>query len=219
MSGPRDATQADRAYNALLERILSNALKADEPIRQDAIAKELGLSKIPLREALARLESGGLVAQHAHRGFVVRPATPSEAEDIFHLRHVVEPEATALGSQGAAPADHDAAEAALAALNKAIAEDSPDVGRLNREFHLLLVRPAGRDVTTKLVEQLLTQAERYVRIHLHKPNQPEIAALEHRSMLDQWRAKNEDALRGLVTRHIDATLDYLLVELAKAGKR
>ncbi|HEX8216651.1 MAG TPA: GntR family transcriptional regulator, partial [Allosphingosinicella sp.] len=67
------------------DRILSGAVGEGRPVRQDALAAELGISKIPLREALARLEQEGLVRAEANRGFFVRALSAGEAEEVYAL--------------------------------------------------------------------------------------------------------------------------------------
>ncbi len=61
-------TLSDRVFEAVREQILKGRLRNGEPIRQDALATALGISKIPLREALARLEQEGLLINHPNRG-------------------------------------------------------------------------------------------------------------------------------------------------------
>ena len=65
-------TLSDRLMEVVRDMILSGAIAPEVPIRQDALAAELNVSKIPLREALVRLEQDGLVVSHANRGFFVR---------------------------------------------------------------------------------------------------------------------------------------------------
>ena len=88
-------TLSEQIFAIVRERIISGALPRDHPIRQDALATELGVSKIPLREALARLEQEGLLTSQANRGFFVRPMSATEAEEIYELRLALEPEAAA----------------------------------------------------------------------------------------------------------------------------
>jgi DNA-binding transcriptional regulator YhcF (GntR family) len=66
-------TLADRVFEIVREQIVIGQLPDNLPIRQDALATELGVSKIPLREALARLEQEGLLTSHANRGYFVQP--------------------------------------------------------------------------------------------------------------------------------------------------
>ena len=89
-------TLSDRLVDVVRDFILSGTIAPDVAIRQDALAAELRVSKIPLREALARLEQDGLVVSYANRGFFVRPMSPQEAEEIYALRIKLEPDAAAV---------------------------------------------------------------------------------------------------------------------------
>src|SRR5262245_8128035 len=86
-------TVAERVADALRTRILAGRYAPGAPLRQDAVAAELGVSRIPLREALNHLEAEGLVLGMAHRGFVVRGMSRQEADEVFALRLQLEPSA------------------------------------------------------------------------------------------------------------------------------
>ena len=159
-------TLSDRLVDVLRDYILSGAIEPDLPIRQDALAAELRVSKIPLREALARLESDGLVISHPNRGFFVRPMSPEEAEEIYALRLKLEPDAAAAACLLANEAEQEAARQALAAFDVDAAAHRPTVGALNRAFHIALVKPGGNRITTSIVARLHVLADRYVRKHL-----------------------------------------------------
>ena len=105
---------ADQIVDLLREKILSGNVQADTPIRQDALASEFGVSKIPLREALARLEQDGLLVSQPHRGYFVRPMTLAEVEDIYALRLKLEPDAVATAANLATPQERELATKALA---------------------------------------------------------------------------------------------------------
>lgn len=190
----------------LRERILSGAEPPDRPLRQDAIAAELGVSKIPLREAMARLEREGLVRAEPNRGWFVRPLDAAEAQEVFALRLRLEPELAAFGSTQADEAEQTAARAALSSLERA--QDS-DRGAANRAFHLALARPAGRPVTFDIVERLHVLADRYVRKHLEPQGRDARADAEHRALLDAWLARDGGAVAALLTDHVARTLDDL----------
>lgn len=196
----------DQVFAEARERILSGHLPADTPIRQDALALELGVSKIPLREALARLESDGLVVSHPNRGFIVRPLSRADAEDVFDLRLRIEPNACVLGALGADQAARDAARAAFAALDAALRNGLADIGRRNREYHLALVRPSGRGVTIETVDRLLALSERYVRVHLGEHRRLDRAGHEHEALLQAWLERRTGTIRREARTHIRATL-------------
>src|SRR3954466_8046947 len=115
-------TLSERVFEVVREQIVTGKLPHDLPIRQDALATELGVSKIPLREALARLEQEGLLTSHANRGYAVRPMSAEEADDIFALRLSIEPAAAAHAATVANDADRDAARIAFEELDKAAGE-------------------------------------------------------------------------------------------------
>ncbi|MEY4556090.1 MAG: hypothetical protein RL093_1209 [Pseudomonadota bacterium] len=203
----------DQVFAEARERILSGRLPADTPIRQDALALELGVSKIPLREALARLESDGLVVSHPNRGFIVRPLSRADAEDVFDLRLRIEPNACVLGALEADQADQNAARAAFDALDAALRNGLTDVGRRNREFHLALVRPSGRSVTVETVDRLLALSERYVRVHLGEHRRLDRASHEHEALLQAWLDHRTETVRREARAHIRATLVDLRAQL------
>jgi DNA-binding GntR family transcriptional regulator len=206
-------TVSDRVFEALREKILRGDIAADSPVRQDTLAAELGVSKIPVREALTRLEAQGLVTSFPHRGFVVRPLTREEAEDVFDLRLKLEPDAAVLGAERASDTDREAAHDAFTALDKALRTRASDLGRRNREFHLSLIRPSGRDVAIETIERLLTLAERYVSVHLKPTGRPNRARHEHEELLETWLTRRTKALRKLTEDHIVATLKDLRGQL------
>lgn len=206
-------TLSDQIVEIVRENIVSGAIPPDLPIRQDALARELNVSKIPLREALARLEQDGLVVSHPNRGFSVRPMSWAEAEEIFALRLTIEPEAAAYASLRASEAEQDAAREALARFDAAAQAQQPTVGMLNRIFHMAMVTPGHRPVTESVVSRLHVMADRYVRKHL-EPNRRHLRAeAEHHDILDAWLGRKDATVRALVARHLEHTLQDLRNEL------
>ncbi|MCJ2183587.1 GntR family transcriptional regulator [Novosphingobium sp. 1949] len=207
-------TLSERIFEVIRERIIEGQLSDMEPVRQDALAKELGVSKIPLREALARLEHEGLLTSQPNRGWFVQPMTTDQAEEIYELRLLIEPTAAARGARMASEAERTAAIEAFERLDKAAETDLPEVGVRNREFHVTLVRPGQRLLTTQQVERLEVLAERYVIAHLEPAGREDRAHGEHKDLLQAWLARDEEAVRKLLTHHIAATLEDLRAHFA-----
>lgn len=202
-------TLSDRLVDVLRDFILSGTIEADLPIRQDALAAELRVSKIPLREALARLEQDGLVVSHPNRGFFVRPMSPEEAEEVYALRLKIEPDAAALASLKATDVDHERARLALAHFDGEAVAHKPTVGAANRAFHLALVQPCGMRLTTDIVSRLHILADRYVRKHLEPKGRVLRAEDEHHQMLEAWSNRRDSRVRKLITAHLEHTLGDL----------
>jgi DNA-binding GntR family transcriptional regulator len=210
-------TLSDRVFEIVRERIVSGALPETVPIRQDALASELGVSKIPLREALARLEQEGLVAGQANRGYTVRPMSAKQAEEIYELRLAVEPSAAAYAARHADDRYRAAAVEAFERLEEGASDDLLDAAARNRAFHAALVAAAGRDLTIDLVQRLSVLAERYVVAHLRPAGRGNRAHSEHRALLDAWLARDADAVRAMLTRHLLMTIEDLRSEFAAAA--
>src|SRR5919202_169118 len=83
-------TLTSMTLDALRERILHGTYPEGEPLRQDALAEELGVSRIPVREALRQLEAEGLVTFNPHRGAVVSTLSLGEIDELFELRAEIE---------------------------------------------------------------------------------------------------------------------------------
>lgn len=205
---------SDRVYDILRDRILAGGMAGGDPIRQDTIAAELGISKIPVREALTRLEQDGLVTSQVHRGYVVSLLSADEAEEVFALRLKLEPDAIVRGSREADAADHASARAALAVLEEQVRSDSRDQGTYNRLFHMTLMQPGAGRLTLSLIERLNIIADRYVRLHLKPMGRNSRANAEHREILECWIKCDGPRLEQLTKLHIRDTLKDLKRQLS-----
>jgi DNA-binding GntR family transcriptional regulator len=192
---------------------------ADQPIRQDALAKELGVSKIPLREALARLEQEGLVQSHANRGFFVSPLSAEEAEEVYALRLKLEPDAMASAALAATDEERDLATTTLDQLYDVTHEFGDGVGAFNRAIHRALYAPCHMPVTVHILDRLQVLSERYVRKHLEPLGRDERANREHREMLDIWMRRDAERIRALAHAHISQTLDDLRQQLVSTNRQ
>ena len=204
---------SDRLVDIVRDRILSGEIPPNVAIRQDTLASELQISKIPLREALARLEQDGLLVSYPNRGYFVRPMSTDEAEEVFALRLKIEPDAAAFASKRANDEEKKSAEDALQRLTVAATAHEDTVGALNRAFHLALVRPGVQQVTTNVVRGLHIIADRYVRKHLEPYHRHLRAESEHQEILQAWLKPDARKVRKLLYQHLERTLKDLRVQL------
>ncbi len=207
-------TISEQAYPLMRERILTGALPAGSPVRQDSVAEALGVSKIPLREALSRLEQDGLLSSSPNRGYVVRALTAEEADEVFLLRLKLEPDAAAQACLKADAAAQAAAQATFEVMDSELLAGGEDYVLFNRRFHAALVSPGAGLITRQLVERLHMLAERYVRVHLEAGGRDARASAEHRHILDTWLARDAVGVASLTAEHIASTLRDLHEQLA-----
>jgi len=204
---------SEQTYEVVRRQILLGNLVPGTPVRQDAIALELGVSKIPLREALSRLEHDGLLTSFPNRGYVVRDLSSEEAAEVFALRLKLEPSATAAGAMKATAEDHQYAQQTLEALEAQMKLPDGDIVTTNHNFHMALIRPGCGLVTRQILDRLHVLAERYVRVHLQPYGRDARALQEHRDLLSNWLKRKAPRVETLSANHLQGTLDDLLQQL------
>jgi DNA-binding GntR family transcriptional regulator len=197
---------SEQLVDLVRDRILNGTVPADLPIRQDALAAELGVSKIPLREALTRLEQEGLVRSQANRGYFVRSLDADEAEEVYELRLKLEPDVIALAAKRATEPERQHAIATHDALDRVTDAHGDGVGAFNRAFHLALIDPSAQPITTLLLERLHVMGERYVRKHLEPLGRDQRANDEHREILRLWLDRDGKGVAKAMHAHIRQTI-------------
>jgi DNA-binding GntR family transcriptional regulator len=198
------------------DKILTGEYPPGSPLLQDVIAGEFGVSKIPVREALVQLRSEGLVDIFAHRGFLVRPVSPAEMEEVFRLRLAIEPVAVAEGARQAKAEDQVACKAALDAFATAVAQGELDrSGDLNFAFHLSLAVPRVHPVTGEVLSRLHALSQRYVRLHLQPAGRIKRAIRRHRALYDAWLGRKIKEAKRLTEEHIEEIRSELSAALAR----
>ncbi|HEX5469489.1 MAG TPA: GntR family transcriptional regulator [Gaiellaceae bacterium] len=128
----------DQVHAELLERIVAGELAPGSRLRQEALADELGVSRTPLREALARLVSEGLVEFVPNRGATVTRRDFTDMEEAWRARFVIEPGAARLAAERRA-GDEVERMRELVRRQRSVADDVTSSFALNRDFHLALV--------------------------------------------------------------------------------
>lgn len=197
-------TRTQLVAEAIREKILTGEFKSGSPLRQAALAEELNVSRIPVREALLQLEAEGLVNFEAHKGASVTEVSASQVDEIFDLRALLEAELLRHSLDKLSAEDLQDAEALLEELETAMAagDTQAATGHLNSAFHAKLYSRAERPQTRELVEQFSKNSERYVRMHILLAGGLNTAPEEHRELLKLCRAKRVDAACDYLIRHI-----------------
>lgn len=196
-------TLTDAAADALRTRILAGEWPAGAPLRQEALAAELGVSRIPLREALRQLEAEGLVTLAAHRGAVVAPLPVAEAAELFELRALIEADLARRAVPRLTAADDASMRAHAAVFERAVRDgDLPAWGEANRRFHFALYTAAARPRTLETVARLHAQSDRFVRLQLSLTGGTRLAVREHRAIAAAARRRDTSRVVKLVREHI-----------------
>jgi DNA-binding GntR family transcriptional regulator len=205
----------DRVYAILREQILAGDLEPGARLHQEGISAELGVSRTPVREAIARLAAEGLVDLLANRGARVAAVGENDMEAAYEARLGIEPLAARL-----AAARRDAAE--LAKLRKTLtpARKGPKAAyAASRAFHLELAVASGNPFLVDFSEALWAG-----RLGLHvyaqqmTPEQFAKDALEHEQILDAIEAGDGDTAERLTREHITHAQDVLTGRVDSEGR-
>ena len=204
----------------LRRRIVNGHYVGGDQIRQEALAAELGVSRIPIREALLQLEAEGLIVIHTHRGAVVAHLSADDAFDLFEARLALEPTVVRQAIEQSTPGDIERVAASLAAYEKAVSggASAETLSALNWAFHTAMCEPAKRPRTLAILLSLYTTTDRYLRLQIDRPGAKTKALRDHRAIFDAYRQKKAALAVDLVTGHIkDAYQDVM--QRVKAHKR
>jgi DNA-binding GntR family transcriptional regulator len=189
-------TLAGMTLEALRDRILRGEYPEGEPLRQDAIANELGVSRIPVREALRQLEAEGLVTFNPHRGAVVSTLSIDEIVELFELRAEIESDLLRRSIPNMTDDDHEKVDAILDEYELALVHGDVAIwGQLNWDFHRTLYEPSRREFTLSMVAKLHQHSDRYLRMQLVLTHAETRARDEHRAIAAA--AKKGDAKLGV----------------------
>jgi DNA-binding GntR family transcriptional regulator len=190
-------SKTDMVAALIRELIITGALTAGQQLRQRDLAQRFGVSQTPVREAMRRLESEGLVIGDTHRGFTVVAGDAGPVEENFRIRAALE----SLGASLAARKIDSAGISRLQDLNRrmtALAEDDPRYSELNREFHFTLYEYSRSPLLMSLMRLLwasLHGGPRVLRTHAE-------SARQHDAILDALRAGDADAAAARTYQHI-----------------
>lgn len=195
----------------LRERILSGEMSEGQPIRQEALAGEYGVSRMPVREALRRLDAEGLVQFETNRGGSVTAHSIDEIGEIFDLRMLIEVDLFRHSIPRMTKEDFDRCHEILEAMESSYHnEDAAQWGRLNHQYHAALYLAANRSFSNELLHRIHLQSDRYVRMHLSIMGDKQPAIDEHRGLIDfAIRREIEEGCK-LLKMHIQKTKDELL---------
>jgi len=206
---------ASAVADILRERILRGEIKAGEQLRQAAIATELDVSRIPVREALRELAAEGLIRIVHDHGAVVAALSGKEVIEMFEIRMLLESYLLRHAIPFLTDDDLDCAEEVLGAYDRALNQDS-DVatwGDLNWRFHATLYAGADRPKFLSIAQNIHHNADRYVRLHLFLVHDIKRAKEEHQQILRLCRERNVEAACLMLEKHIMSSgrqlADYL----------
>jgi DNA-binding GntR family transcriptional regulator len=193
----------ERVHQHLREEILANRLPAGTELSEVALARQLGVSRGPIRESIVRLAAEGLVLVRPRRGAVVRSLSHDEFVEAYQVREALEVMAVRLAVPRLTTADFDE----LGRLNDELVQfaDAGDVGGFfdtNAAFHSSLVEASGNETLGEIYRQLLGQMGRYQMQSLSLRGNLQRSIVEHRAIVHAASERDAERAASLMAEHI-----------------
>ncbi|GLV98322.1 GntR family transcriptional regulator [Streptomyces lavendulae subsp. lavendulae] len=200
---PASPPAADRVYRHVKQGVLDRRYEGGVLLTEGELAEAVGVSRTPVREALLRLETEGLLKLYPKKGALVLPVSAQEIADVIETRLLVE-EFTVRRAVPAPPALLERlAELVEEQRRHAAAGDLPALMAADRGFHAEIVRHAGNQILSRLYDQLRDRQLRMgvALLHAH-PDRVELTLAEHSEILDALRAGDADTAAAAVRGHV-----------------
>jgi DNA-binding GntR family transcriptional regulator len=193
-------TATAQVVDLMRQRILSGSLPEGAQLRQEKLATELGVSRVPIREALHQLEAEGLVTLMSHRGAVVSRLSIDDLEEIYEVRAQLETWLLGQSLPLLSEQHYRRADALLAEM----IDDTRDEhwSNLNWNFHVALYEPANRPRTLELIRKLYLNAYRHFPLPIRLTGGRERMHREHRLLLDLCRQGDVERAKDHLEQHI-----------------
>jgi DNA-binding GntR family transcriptional regulator len=191
-------------YEALVELVVEGRLRPGQHLVETELARQLGVSRQPVREALHRLEAEGWVDLRPNQGAFVHVPTDEEVDQLLDVRELLEVEAARLAAR-AATADDIARLRVICREGEAAVEagDTKRFVAVNTEFHTELARVAGNDVLAELGEVVGRRVRWYYR--QVAPVRGHESCAEHREMVDAIGAGDAERASSIARKHTERT--------------
>ncbi len=215
-------TLADHVTERIREAIIRGNLQPNQRLSEPTLASELGVSRSPVREALTRLESDGLVRKKANRGFFVWEPTPRDVDEIISLRVMMESSTAEMVINKLTEEDFRHLEA-MVERQKAVVEVKGlfRLTRTDREFHAYFVEKAGNKRLLNMWNQIMGQWEILIfQRAKHYPYVPETVVTDHLAILQALRARDVKQLINVhheINNRVGREMKDALQQIATAG--
>ena len=213
-------TMQEIVYDTIRDAILSGRYWPGQRLVADELAKEIGVSRMPVREALHRLEATRLVTLTPHRRAVVNELSEAEIIEIYHIRAVLDGLATRLSAPHLTKPDYDRLNAILDQMAAAAkGKDLNRVLRVNRDFHQIIWQAAHASRLHSLLENLYDASQRFRNISVLLPGRLERLTQEHRRIAQALARGDVARAERFAIEHHEGTARRLLNSIEKKRER
>lgn len=213
----RRETLETQVYQVLRAAILEKQLASGERLVQDELATKLGTSRIPVRDALKRLEVEGLVTTNERGSYFVSTFGVEDLEEIYDLRALLEPYAAAKATTRLTASELEELERLVQDMAQAAAaQDRERYVQLNEDFHTILYEASKERRLVRMIKSLWSGQPPLTPITV--PGQLDRSPQEHQELLGALKEGNVGAVEDILRMHIQNAGQALKAHLQQADR-
>ncbi|POM22703.1 HTH-type transcriptional regulator McbR [Actinomadura rubteroloni] len=216
----RPPTVQDYVLTELRRAIVAGELRPGRPIRQESLAASLGVSRVPVREALKVLEGEGQVVHRPHHGYAVAELSLADLREVYLMRELLESEAARTAVVHLTDAEME--QVVTAQRDVAAASAAGDLAAMteaNRRFHFAILGASRLPRLVRVVRSLWDATDAYRSVYYNAPTHRETVEREHAAIVAALRARDAARLVALLAEHRDHAVAALTTIISDEGTR
>ena len=204
----------EQVYIALEESIIAGEYSKGDALTETSLSKKLGVSRTPIRAALARLSKEGLVEISPNRGAVVVGVTDEDLSDVYRIRIRLEGLASAMAASRISEVEKkELLEALELSEFYLIKGDTEKLKELDTAFHKIVYKASGSRMICNILSDLHQNIRSYRKLSLTVPGRLEKSIKEHRDIYNAIASGNADEADRLTSEHIECAMQNTLAAI------
>lgn len=201
----------DSVYQSIMTSIRRGDFPPGSSLREGALAKEIGVSRTPVREALRRLAAEGVVEYHPNRGSKLIEYEPSDVVELYSIRSLLEPEGAALAAVRRSESGLLELDQLILLMDDAVERrDRECMTRLNSDFHSLIVQLSGSRILPDLINRVSRRPVIQRTFDQYSDHELRRSQAHHRELVDAIRRGDSEWARSVMRTHIQAARGHYL---------
>lgn len=209
-------TAQETVLREMRQLIATGKLEPGQQVVQDALATQLGVSRVPLREALKVLEGEGQVVYHPHRGYFVADLSVADLVEVYRIRALLEAEALSVGIPLMTSDDLELIEELMHEVKRACASgDVAAVTHANRRFHFAMYEASNMPRLVRMIRTLWDATDAYRSVYMANATNLDHMNSEHEAMVQTLRAGDIEKFISLQEAHRENSVSAVSKVIAR----
>jgi len=208
----------DIACEYIRSNIANGNIKSNEKVSMREIAKELNISRTPIREAIRKLESEGLIELLPRRGFIIKKYCSKKIEEIYEARRVLEIYAVKLACKNITGKDINKLKKSNYNLTVALKEERNNtmkIKKLNEDFHFTIYKASGNETICEMIQNLWEKISGLFIQIFRNPAQGKTTSQEHDDIIKALGKKDIDKAVLMLEKHLKVNKEVLMSYLGQ----